>query len=81
MSQAAGIIAKLQNYVSGRHLKLVYNCFAQCYLQYGVLCWGNSSKTIMEPLQKQQNKILKLMSAFKWNDYVKFIDGQVNSKR
>ena len=71
MSQAAGIIAKLRNYVSGRHLKLVYNCFAQCYLQYGVLCWGNSSKTIMEPLQKQQNKILKLMSGIKRNDYVR----------
>ena len=71
MSQAAGIIAKLRNYVSGRHLKLVYNCFAQCYLQYGVLRWGNSSKTVMEPLQKQQNKILKLMSSIKWNDYVK----------
>ena len=25
----------------------------------------------MEPLQKQQNKILKLMSGIKWNDYVK----------
>ena len=71
MSQAAGIIAKLQNYVLGRHLKLVYNCFAQCYLQYEVLCWNNSSKTIMEPLQKQQNKILKLMSGIKWNDYVR----------
>ena len=71
MSQAAGIIAKLRNYVSGRHSKLVYNCFAQCYLQYGVLCWGNSSKTILESLQKQQNKILRLMSGIKWNDYVK----------
>ena len=56
MSQSAGIIAKLRNHVSGRHLKLVYNCFAQCYLQYGVLCWGNSSQTVVEPLQKQQNK-------------------------
>ena len=71
MPQAAGIIAKLRNYVSGRLLKLVYHCFAQCYLQYGVLCRGNSSKTIIEPLQKQQNKILKLMSGIKWNDYVK----------
>ena len=71
MSQAAGIIAKLRNYVSDRNLKLVYNCFAQCYLKYGVLCWGNSSKTIMEPLQKQQNKILILMSGIKRNDYVK----------
>ena len=71
MCQAAGIIAKLRNYVSGRHLTLVYNCFAQCYSQYGVLCWGNSSKTIIEPLQKQPNKILKLMSGIKWNDYVK----------
>ena len=32
MSQAAGFIAKLRNHVSGRRLKLVYNCFAQCYL-------------------------------------------------
>ena len=36
MSQAAGIKAKLRNYASGRHLKLIYNCFAQCYLQYRV---------------------------------------------
>ena len=71
MSQATGIIAKLRNHVSGRHSKLVYSCFAKCYLQYGVLCWGNSNKTIIESLQKQQNKILKLMSRIKWNDYVK----------
>ena len=56
MSQAAGMIAKLQNYVSDRHLKLVYNCFVQCYLQYGILRWGNSSKTKIEPLEKHQNK-------------------------
>ena len=65
MSQAAVIVAKLQNYVSGRYLKLVYNFFAQCYLQYGVLCWGNSSKTMIEAIQQQQNKILKLMSGIK----------------
>ena len=40
-------------------------------VQYEVLCWGNSSKTIIEPLQKQQNKILKLMSGIEWNNYVK----------
>ena len=71
MSQAAGIVAKLGNYVSSRHLKLVYNCFVQCYLQYGVLCRGNFRKTITEPLQKQQNKILKLMSGIIWNVCVK----------
>ena len=60
MFQAAGIIAKLQNYVLGRHLKLVYNCFAQCYLQYGVLGWGNSCKIIIEPLQKQKKQTYAL---------------------
>ena len=68
MSQAAGIIAKLRNYVSGRHFKLVYNCFAQCYLQYVVLCWSKFIKIIIEPLKK---KILKLISGIKLNDYVK----------
>ena len=48
-------------------LKLAY-----VYHVAKIIChhWGNSSKTIMETLRKQQ-KILKLMSGIKWNDYIK----------
>jgi len=71
LSWATGIIAKLRNYVSDRNLKMFYNSFAQCYLQYGSLCWGKSSKTLLEHVQKQQNKIIKVMNGIKWYDCVK----------
>ena len=80
LSQATGIIAKLRNYVSNENLKTIYNSFAQCYLQYGSLCWGNSNKTLLENIQKQQNKILKVMNGIKWNDFVKLDQVYHNQK-
>jgi len=68
LSRAIGIIAKLRNYVSDGNLKMICNSFAQCYLQYGSLCWGNSSKTLLEHIQKQQNKIIKIINGIKWFD-------------
>ena len=51
MSQAAGIIAKLRNYVSGRHFKLIYNCFAQCYF---TIC-----SLVLEQFHQNNNRTLK----------------------
>ena len=71
MSQAAGIIAKFRNYVSGKHLKLLCTVLHNAAYNMECCAGGNSSQTIIEPFQKQQNKILNLCLVLKWNDYVK----------
>ena len=39
----------------------VYYSLVYFHLQYAIICWGNSSKTIKHKLQAKQNRILKTL--------------------
>ena len=40
---------------------LVYYSLEYSHLQYAIICWGNSSKTIKHELQGKQNRIIKTL--------------------
>ena len=39
----------------------VYYSLVYSHLQYAIICWGNSSKTIKHKLQVKQNRIIKTL--------------------
>ena len=39
----------------------VNNSLVYSHLQYVIICWGNSSKTIKHKLQVKQNRIIKTL--------------------
>ena len=58
LSAASGAIYKLRMYISQRALMSVYYSLVYFYLQYAIICWGSSSKTIKHKLQVKQNRII-----------------------
>ena len=58
ISKACGALSRLWNCTDIEILKNVYHALIHSYLRYGILIWGNSSKTMRTPLQtlKQSSK-------------------------
>ena len=61
ISKACGALARLRNCTDIEILKNVYHALIHSYLRYGILIWGNSSKTMRNPLQTQLNKAVRIM--------------------
>ena len=59
LSTASGAIYKLRKYIPQKALMSVYYSLVYSHLQYAIISWGNSSKTIEHKLQVKQNRILK----------------------
>jgi len=61
LSAATGALYKLRKYISQNSLMLVYYSLAYSHLQYAIICWGNTSKTIKRSLQVKKNHIVKII--------------------
>ena len=61
LSAASGAIYKLRKYIPQKALMSVYYNLVFSHLQYAIICWGNSSKTIKHKLQVKQNRIIKAL--------------------
>ena len=59
VSQADGTISKIRHYVNKKTLLTMYYSFANCHLQYGILTWANTNKSVIKPLKTLQNHILR----------------------
>ena len=70
VSRAAGIISKIRHYVNKKTLLMMYNSFVHRHLQYGILTWANTNKSVIKPLKTLQNYILCLMSYKKLKDKI-----------
>ena len=70
VSQAAGIISKIRHYVNKKTLLMMYYYFLYRHLQYGILTWANTNKSVIKPLKTLQNHILRLMSYKKLKDKI-----------
>ena len=57
VSQEAGIISKIRHYVNKKTLLMMYYSFVYCHLQYGILTWANTNKSVIKPLKTLQNHI------------------------
>ena len=62
LSQSLGILYKLRHLVSKKVLITVFHSLFLSHLNYGILCWGRSSKTVIEPLVTLTNKALRCIN-------------------
>ena len=62
LSAATGALYNLRKYVTQTVLISVYYSLVYSYLQYSVICWGNTTKTLLHKLQVKQNHIVRILS-------------------
>ena len=58
---ASGAIYNLRKYIPQKALMSVYYSLMYSHLQYAIICWGNSFKTIKHKLQVKQHRIMKTL--------------------
>ena len=67
ISKMCGIFSKLR-YTTNLHLlKSVYYALVASHLQYCNLVWGNAAESILDPLRKIQNRIIRILSFAPFN--------------
>ena len=61
VSRITGLMYKIRNFVDNTTLKMIYNSLIYPHLLYGIPIWGNSCQSKIDPLQKLQNKAVRLI--------------------
>ncbi len=61
LSKLCGMFAKLRHCCGIELLKTIYHALVESHLQYCNIIWGNANETILEPLIKLQDKIIRIM--------------------
>ena len=62
LSRACGSLIKIRNCVSIETLREIYHALIHSYLRYGIIVWGNISKTVVKPLNIMINRAIRIMS-------------------
>ena len=62
VSKACGALAKIRHCVDFETLRNVYHALLYSYLRYGIIAWGNASKTLLKPLETLVNKAIRIMA-------------------
>ena len=70
LANAARILCTIRHYVNKSTLRSLYFSFVYPHLKYGIIVWGNSSKSLLHSLQVMQNKIVRIMSFKCLKDHV-----------
>ena len=61
ISKTIGIIAKLRHFVPSSVLLNIYTSLITPYLTYGLITWGNASKTYLNKIIVLQKRVLRLI--------------------
>ena len=61
LTSSCNIMYKLRYYVPLKSRISIYYSLFYSYLQYGIICWGSTFKSIWKPLLTLQKKIIKAM--------------------
>ena len=67
ISKMCGIFSKLRYSTNLNLLRCVYYALVASHLQYCNLVWGNASASILDPLKKIQNRIIRILSFAPYN--------------
>ena len=62
LSQAAGVIYKIRNYLPFNAKILIYNSLVVSHLQYSISAWGNTTQALLTKLQSVQNRIIRYLT-------------------
>ena len=62
VAEGIGILSKVRHFAPQRVLLNMYNAFVLPNILYGLLNWGNASKTALDPLNKKFKKAVRLIT-------------------
>ena len=62
VSKQIGILAQVRKFASHKTLKLLYNCFIQPHLSYGIALWGGTSGSGLARLNRLQKKAIRIIT-------------------
>ena len=68
VSRLTGLIAKLRYFVPTHTLLTIYRSFIAPYLTYGLVAWGQASKSSLDKLLKLQKQSLRFIYFSNRND-------------
>jgi hypothetical protein len=69
LSRKLGMLSKIKNIVSQKTLKMVYNCFVQPHLIYGIQLWGATFEKGLTRVKKLQKKAIRLLTSARKMDH------------
>lgn len=69
LNKTAGIFSKLRYLINLLVFKMIYSALVYPYLQYCLLSWWQTNKSILQPLITVQNKIVKFMTFANYRDH------------
>ena len=61
-AKLCGLFYKLRLYVVKQIFKKIYYSFIYPILLYGIICWGDCSKTVSKPIEVVHNQILRCIN-------------------
>ena len=56
------IFVKIRNKMNTKTLLMVYYAFYHSLINYGIIAWGAAGKTLLRPVQRIQDRIIKLIN-------------------
>ena len=62
ISRTVGCLAKLRHSVDIETMREVYHALIHSYVRYGIIAWGNSSDSGIQPLSSLINKAIRIMT-------------------
>ena len=62
IKRSIGIICKARHYINQETLVNLYYCLIYPYLVYGIVVWGHTYESTIDPLYIAQKKVLRLMT-------------------
>ena len=68
MSSGLYAINTAKNIMPAKQLKTLYYSLIHPYLNYGILLWGGTHKSYTHKLQVLQNKAIRVINNYKYNE-------------
>ena len=69
IAKGIGVIYKARRLLSKKTLVTLYYSFVYPYLHYGVIAWGNTYQSYLDPLVKLQKRAIRIISSAKRNEH------------
>ena len=67
--RSIGVLSKIRHYVDINTLIQLYHTLVQPFLIYGILAWGNTYQTTLQPLFVLQKKAMRLITFSKFDEH------------
>jgi len=69
IKRSIGLLSKLRYYVNSRILNNLYYALIYPFLMYGIIAWGNTYQTTLQPLYLLQKKVVRIITFSKFDEH------------